>query len=134
MNKDMKPDTRGTHTNSLKNLKPIKKGEIRNTKGNPGKRTLPDLKSLIAEMVTDDDWRKLVAIIHKKAKTNPTWTNLLMDRAYGKPVAFIEATQTPIINVTHTVIEGTPNNIERIKRDEDPQRALSTSEIKTTLP
>jgi hypothetical protein len=75
----------GTHPNSLKNLKPCRKGEIRNPNGKPA---LPDLKQLIVET---GDITVAMTMLHKQAaKGNVKAIQELFDRGYGKPNQTVE--------------------------------------------
>ena len=73
---------------SLKNLRPIKKGEIRNPKGPTPK--LPALDVLMAEILGEEKngmtaaQSILAALRAKAAKGDIRAAEVLLDRAYGK--------------------------------------------------
>ena len=74
------------NVNSLSNLKPAAKGEIRNKSGNGGRKK--GLERIFKEALTKED---LIAVIHK-AKDEALTGNVkamefIFDRVYGKPIS-----------------------------------------------
>src|SRR5688500_10532499 len=73
---------------SLKNLKPAKKGDVRNTNGKP--RKLPQLDVLLAEVLGEDKdgitaAEAILKVLRAKAaKGDIRAAEMLFDRAYGK--------------------------------------------------
>lgn len=88
---------------SLANLRPIQKGEVRNRVGNYQKK-IPDLRQLIADIVTPEDWEKLIRIIKRKAQSSPKYLEILLDRSYGRAVQTVVNETVPTINITHELI------------------------------
>jgi hypothetical protein len=82
--------------NSLKNLKPVKKGEVRNPNGRP--KSLPKLDELLLDVLTDTQEGKtqaklILEALVKRAKAGDTKASaLLMDRAWGKVREHIDIT------------------------------------------
>lgn len=74
--------------NSLKNLKPIKKGEVRNPKGR--KAVLPELEKIIAEALSQTKEGLTAAeailqsLIERAVNGDNKAAEILLDRAYGK--------------------------------------------------
>lgn len=79
---------------SLANLKPIKKGEVRNPKGRPPKpRCIPDiLKKIGLEKIDTKDGKitkleGILRIVYKKAATGDGWAvHFIADRTEGKAI------------------------------------------------
>jgi hypothetical protein len=92
--KNYKP--KGYNPNSLKNLKPAKKGEVRNKTGRPKK--LPKLDELLAEVLGDTEEGKtqaqtiLEALVKKANSGDVKAAALLLDRGYGKVKENIDIT------------------------------------------
>lgn len=90
---------------SLKNLRPLKKGEKgRNPKGRPKK--LPKLEELLADVLGETNGQGieaakgiLMALRAKAAKGDVRAAELLLDRAYGKPKQTIDVNETETIVV-----------------------------------
>ena len=84
----------GVTPKQLANLKPPKKGEVRNPNGRPKK--LPALDELLANVLSAEKAGKteaeaiLIAIILKARKGNVKAAELILNRAYGKPKESIE--------------------------------------------
>ncbi|MGZ5283722.1 MAG: DUF5681 domain-containing protein [Bacteroidia bacterium] len=80
--------------NSLANLKPAKKGEVRNPKGAPQK--LPELKDALENILASPTGKAseleaiLRAIINKAKKGDVRAAEFILDRFYGKPKQAID--------------------------------------------
>jgi hypothetical protein len=94
------------HPKSLQNLIHAKKGQPSlNPFGRPKKDGLPSIELLLAKLITDDDWEKLINMMKKKALTSPAWAQMLLDRTYGKALQQMRIDQgPPTINIQHNVI------------------------------
>ena len=69
---------------SLKNLKPARRGEVRNPNGRP-KNTLPDLKQALSETLTHEDvCESLAAIIALAKQGDVGAAGFIFDRTFGK--------------------------------------------------
>jgi hypothetical protein len=94
--KDPKKPKKVISPNSLKNLNPIKKGEVRNPTGRP--KTLPKLDVLLAEVLGDTQEGKtqaklILEALVKRAKNGDVKASaLLLDRGYGKVREHIDIT------------------------------------------
>lgn len=81
---------------SLQNLKPPKKGEVRNPKG--AKKKLPELDSLLADVLGEQkdgiEAAKaiLMALRAKATKGDVRAAEVLLDRAYGKAKQSVDVT------------------------------------------
>ena len=81
--------TKQTNINSLANLKPIRKGEIRNTQGTGGRKK--GLESLIRDALSRDDLKEIVQKVAEEAKNgNIKAAEFVFDRLYGKPAVMID--------------------------------------------
>lgn len=87
------------HPNSLKNLKPVQPGEVRNKTGRGRPKKLPALDKLLADVLGGEDedtteaHRILQALI-KKAKTGDVRAaEILLERGYGKVKEQIDVSQ-----------------------------------------
>lgn len=94
--KDKNYKPKGFNPNSLKNLKPAKKGEVRNKTGRPKK--LPKLDELLAEVLGDTEEGKthaqtiLEALVKKANSGDVKAAALLLDRGWGKVKEQIDIT------------------------------------------
>lgn len=86
---------------SIKNLKPAKKGEVRNPKGRPPE--LPALDILIAEVLGEEKdgltaAKAILLKIRQKATSGDLRAaEILLDRGYGKAKQSLEITDRTII-------------------------------------
>lgn len=77
------------NTNSLANLKPAKKGEIRNTSGRGGRKA--GVETLIREALSKDDLKQIVQKVADEAKNgNIKAAEFVFDRLYGKPAVMVD--------------------------------------------
>lgn len=91
------------HPNSLKNLKPAQKGEIRNPKGSPGrKRKLPSLEYILADVLGKENKEGITqaqaiiqALATKARRGDVKAADLLLNRGYGKVKESIELSSDP---------------------------------------
>ena len=79
-----------SNSNSSKNLKPFKKGQSGNPKGRP---KLPDIGKLIGKVLSEkqEGGQSLAEEILrqgalKAAKGDARWAEIILSRAYGKPL------------------------------------------------
>jgi hypothetical protein len=71
------------------NLKPIQKGEVRNTTGIAGRKK--GLERLIREALTPQDLKDIVANVATEAKQgNIKAAEFIFDRLYGKPTVMVD--------------------------------------------
>jgi hypothetical protein len=84
MNKERK-----FNPNSLSNLKPIQKGEVRNTSGNAGRKK--GLDRLFKECVTQEEWKAIIAKgVEQALEGDNKAREFLFSYAYGKPNVMID--------------------------------------------
>lgn len=84
MNKERK-----FNTNSLSNLKPIQKGEVRNTSGNAGRKK--GLDRLFKECVKPEEWKAIIAKgVEQAMEGDNKAREFLFNYAYGKPNVMVE--------------------------------------------
>jgi hypothetical protein len=82
-------NTKQVNSRSLANLKPIQKGEVRNTTGIAGRKK--GLERLIKEALTLQDLKDIVTNVAKEAKEgNIKAAEFIFDRLYGKPTVMID--------------------------------------------
>lgn len=97
---------------SLANLKPAKKGEVRNPHGAP--RRIPSIDKLLAEVLGEETngttaaQSILMALMAKAAKGDVRAAEALLDRAYGKAKQESKIDQTSTITV---IYDGGLNNL-----------------------
>lgn len=71
------------------NLIPAKKGEIRNTSGNAGRKK--GLDRLFKECVTQDEWKAIIAKgVEQAMEGDNKAREFLFNYAYGKPQVMVE--------------------------------------------
>lgn len=80
---------RGTHPNSLKNLKPYKPGET----GNPGGRVKNDIAAEIARAIFENDSEAIYRAFAKGLRSGNAYAfSVLADRGFGKLKEKVEHT------------------------------------------
>lgn len=106
---------KGFNPKSAENLKPAKKGEVRNKTGRPKK--LPKLDELLAEVLGDTEEGKtqaqniLEALVKKANNGDVKAAALLLDRGWGKVKEHIDiTTNEESINQNKIQIEIVTNN------------------------
>ena len=100
------------HENSLKNLKPCKKGEIRNKKRNGGRKgKLPDLVEILNKVLGKENpegksQAELIiqALTNSAKKGDVKAADLLLNRSYGKVKDSVELSTDPD-NPLHSINE-----------------------------
>jgi len=103
---------------NISNLKPFKPGddERRNLDGRP--RKLPELDRLLADCFGDKEMEAVLLSLHRQAlKGNVRASEILLDRAYGKPRQTVEQT---VKTITPVIINWKPID--------DIEDAISTDE------